>query len=166
MKRFINLNEITDKEPLEVNTTITPSVMELPEAEIKGSSPFLINVKIQKAAVGYKVSGRISGTVKLLCSRCLKEIEEKIEREFSYRLLPISRIGKGKISARELDVKFSDSQVVDLAEVVREQILLSIPVKPLCSELCSLPVEEEKAEVVDKRWEKLQVLKEKLKDKE
>ncbi len=165
MKRFINLNEVTEKEPLEVKATVSPSVMELPEAEIKSSTPFTVELKIQKAAVGYKISGKISGTVKLLCSRCLREIDERIEKEFSYRLLPTSHIGKGMISQRELDVKFSDSQVIDLAEVAREQILLTIPVKPLCDELCSLPVEEQET-LKDKRWEKLELLKEKLKDKE
>ena len=165
MKRYINLTEVTDREPLEVSTRIEPSVMELPEAEVKSATPFDIHIKVQKGAIGYRVSGRISGTVKLLCSRCLKEIEERIDREFSYRLLPTSRIGKGKISAEELDIKFSDSQFIDLAEVVREQILLTIPVKPLCSEACSVSYSEE-GEEVDERWEKLKFLREKLGNKE
>jgi uncharacterized protein len=88
--------------------------------------------------------------------------------------MPTSHIGGGQIKASELDIKFTDENTLDLAEVAQEQIVLELPVKPLCSEECGEvsytegefeeEVREEKE--VDRRWEKLKELQNKLKEKE
>jgi uncharacterized protein len=169
VKRKVNLSEITAKEPLKVKTTIQPSIMNLPEEEVSSSSPFELEVEITKKAVGYQFKGRISGEVELTCSRCLKKYKQKIENEFEYKMLPTSEIGGGEIKGSDLDVKFSDESVVDLAEVTEEQILLNLPVKPLCSKECKgvSYTEEDKDKEVEESWKsKLKELKNKLKDKE
>jgi uncharacterized protein len=169
VKRKVNLSEITAKEPLKVKTTIQPSIMNLPKEEVSNSSPFELEVEITKKAVGYQFKGRISGEVELTCSRCLKKYKQKIENEFEYKMLPTSEIGGGEIKGSDLDVKFSDESVVDLAEVTEEQILLNLPVKPLCSKECKgvSYTEEDKDKEVEESWKsKLKELKNKLKDKE
>ena len=171
MKRKVNLSEITSKEPLKVKTTIQPSVMNLPKEEVSNSSPFELEVEITKKAVGYQFKGKIKGEVELTCSRCLKKFKEKIESNFDYKLMPTSEIGGGEIKGKELDVKFSDENIVDLAEVAEEQILLNLPVKPICSNECkeinySEGEGEKEEKEIDKRWEKLKEFKTKLKKKE
>ncbi len=169
MKRKVNLNEVTAKEPIKIDTEIQSSIMHLPEEEVSKASSFKLHIEITKKPVGYDLEGNIKGEVELTCSRCNKKYMHKIDKDFKYKLLPTSEITGGEIKSSELDVKFSDSDVLDLAEVVEEQIMLNLPVKPLCSENCQLPnVEEEEEEVekskptVDKRWEKLKILKDKF----
>ena len=170
MKRKVNLNEVTAKEPVKVDTEIQASIMHLPEEEVSKASSFKLHIEITKKPVGYNLKGNIKGEVELTCSRCNEKFMHKIDKDFEYKLLPTSEITGGEIKSSELDVKFSDSDVLDLAEVVEEQIILDLPVKPLCSEDCQLPaLEEEKGKStedvkssVDKRWEKLKTLKDKL----
>ncbi len=172
MKRRINLNEVTQREPIKVDTEIQPSILELPEEEVVSSTPFKLHIEVYRKPVGYDIYGRIEGEVELICSRCNKKFKEKIKKSFYYQLMPTSEISGGEIKAADLDIKFSDKDVLDLAEVVSEQILLSIPIKPLCDELCEVPefsVEEEEKVMekeTDKRWEKLKALRDKLKEKE
>ena len=172
MKRRINLNEITQKEPIKVDTEIQPTILDLPEEDVVSSTPFKLHIEVYRKPVGYDIYGRIEGEVDLICSRCSKRFKEKIKKSFYYPLMPTSEISGGEIKAADLDIKFSDSEFLDLAEVVREQILLSIPIKPLCDELCEVPrfsgEEEEKVteKEIDKRWEKLKALIDKLKEKE
>ena len=168
MKRRVNLNEITAKEPLKVKTEIQPSVMNLPQEEVSKASPFRLEVEIQKKPEGYQVKGHISGDVELTCSRCSKKFTHHMEQDFSYKLMPTSEISGGEIKGSDLDIKFSDETVLDLAEVTEEQILLNLPVKPVCSEECEEVhyrewEEESERRKVDKRWEKLKELKNKLK---
>jgi uncharacterized protein len=167
MKRKVNLNEITGKEPLKVKTTIQPSLLEFPE-EINKTSPFEIEVEISKRATGYQLKGTIKGKVELTCSRCLKKFSYEINSEFSYRLMPTSEIAGGEIKSSDLDIKFSDESIVDLAEVVQEQVLLNLPVKPICSEECKEVryIEWEEEEDRGKTWKKLKALHDKLKSKE
>jgi uncharacterized protein len=171
MKRRINLNEVTEKEPIKVDTEIQPSILELPEEEVVSSTPFKLHIEVYRKPVGYDIYGRIEGEVELVCSRCNKKFKEKIKKSFYYQLMPTSEISGGEIKAADLDIKFSDNDVLDLAEVVKEQILLNLPVKPLCNEFCEVPkISAENEETVeknaDKRWEKLKALRDKLKEKE
>ena len=171
MKRRINLNEVTQREPIKVDTEIQPAILELPEEEVVSSTPFKLHIEVYRKPVGYDVYGKIEGEVELVCGRCNKKFKEKIKKNFYYQLMPASEISGGEIKAADLDIKFSDNDVLDLAEVVKEQILLNLPVKPLCNELCEVPeISVDKEEViekkVDKRWEKLKELRDKLKEKE
>ncbi|SNR68554.1 YceD family protein [Desulfurobacterium atlanticum] len=167
-KRFINLREITVKEPLKVDTEFSEKVLDLPEEEVVKSSPFKLHIEISKRAVGYSVKGNIKGTLTLKCSRCDRDFEEKLNVDFSYDLMPTSEITEGQIKQGELDVKFSDEDVLDLSDVVREQIFLNLPLKPLCDEKCEVVEYKEIEEVEEKddRWSKLKSLKEKLERKE
>lgn len=167
MKRYVNLREITVKEPLKVDTEFSEKILDLPEDEVVRSTPFSLHVEIYKRAVGYNVRGHIKGSVTLRCSRCDEEYEEKIDRDFSFDLMPTSEITEGQIKHGELDVKFSDEDVMDLSEVVREQIFLNLPVKPLCGRECKVAdYREWDEETKDNRWDKLKELKEKLDRKE
>lgn len=166
MKRKVNLSEITAKEPLKVKTEVQPSVMNLPKEEVSKASPFKVDVEIRKKPVGYEVKGHVSGEVELTCSRCMKKFQHRVEQDFDYKIMPTSEITGGEIKGSDLDVKFSDETVLDLAEVAEEQILLNLPVKPICSEECEevhyREWKEEEREV-DSRWEKLKELQNKLK---
>ncbi|MEO2082907.1 MAG: YceD family protein [Desulfurobacteriaceae bacterium] len=170
MKRRINLSEVTAKEPIKVDTEIQPSILELPEGEAIPASPFKLHVEVRKKSVGYEVSGKIEGEVELSCSRCLKRFKERIDKDFRYEIMPTSELTGGEIKKGDLDIKFSDEGVLDLAEVVQEQILLSLPVKPICSEECE-EVSFSVGEVPvgggrDARWSKLKELRDKLREKE
>jgi len=168
MKRKINLNEVTAKEPVKVDTEINSSIMNLPKEEVSNSSTFKLHIEVTKKPIGYGLKGNVKGEVELTCSRCNKKFMYQIDRDFEYKLLPTAEITGGEIKSSELDVKFSDSDILDLAEVVEEQIILDLPVKPLCDDNCQVPWEESSdesdssKEVKDKRWEKLKALKDKL----
>jgi uncharacterized protein len=166
MKRRINLSEITAKEPIKVETEIQPKLLELPEEEVSSASSFKLFIEVYKRPVGYGVKGRIEGEVELTCSRCNKKFMERIDRDFSFRLMPTSEITGGEIRSSDLDIKFSDEEILDLVEVVREQILLNLPVKPLCDEKCEIPTYKEWDEKENEQWEKLRAFKNKLKEKE
>ena len=138
MKR-VNLKEITSKTPLKLDFEIQPSLVELPEEVAKIVSPLTVQVEIFKSAMGYTIRGFIEGEFEFVCSRCAKTFRENIRKEFSYELLPTSLVGSGEVKFSELEVDFSDSEFLDIVEVVRGQLLLDLPVKQLCSEDCEVP---------------------------
>jgi uncharacterized protein len=41
-----------------------------------------------------------------------------------------------RLSSEEMEVTFLEGDEIDLDEIIRENIYLSIPVQPLCSEAC------------------------------
>ncbi len=167
-KRYVNLQEITVKEPLKVDTEFSDKMLSLPKEEVVASSPFKLYIEISKRAVGYNAKGDVRGSLTLRCGRCDREFFKRLNIEFSYDIMPTSEITEGRINKAELDVKFSDEDVLDLLDVVREQIFLNLPFKPLCDDNCKGIEcgEIENTENVDDRWNKLKELKEKLERKE
>jgi uncharacterized protein len=88
------------------------------------------------------VRGRLESTVEIECSRCLEPYPVALGQELDLFYLP--RVA-GQDDAQEEEVELTDRDVVvgyydgehlDLGEVAREQILLGLPLKPLCREEC------------------------------
>jgi uncharacterized protein len=94
---------------------------------------------VERAGRGYLLDGRIRGTVTMQCVRCLAEISLGLEESFEVVLSPVgsapsedeTRLGKD-----ELEVRFYAEPTLDLAELAAEQVVLAVPLKPLCSESC------------------------------
>ncbi len=88
------------------------------------------------------VRGRLTATVETECGRCLERYEASADQELDLFFLPRAAT---EPEAQEDEVELSDREVVvgyyegtrlDLGEVVREQIFLSLPLKRLCREDC------------------------------
>ena len=86
--------------------------------------------------------GRLSGTIEVECARCLERYAVALGQELDLFYMP--RV-LGQPEAQEEEVELSDRDVVvgyydgerlDLGEVLREQVLLALPLKPLCREDC------------------------------
>lgn len=124
-----------------------------------------------------RIRGSLDTRVELLCSRCLKEFDAEIRRSFDsiYRpartdLRPDSDI---ELHDSDMDVGFFQDFKIDLRQVAVEQVVLEIPMKPICrpdckglcpqcgadrnAGKCSCPTEQS-----DSRWAALADLKEKL----
>jgi len=87
------------------------------------------------------LSGKIRGVLVLRCHRCLGECSEKIEKEFYY-LLQASEdddtadMREVSLGADDLDVWNFQHGEIRLDEIFREQLLLQVPLKVLCSSEC------------------------------
>lgn len=88
------------------------------------------------------VRGRLEAGVSLECGRCLDRYFAPAGQELDLFFLPRE---KERPRDEEEDVQLSDREVVvgyyegdrlDLAEVIREQIILSLPLRRLCREEC------------------------------
>ena len=88
------------------------------------------------------VRGRLESTVEIECGRCLERYPVALGQELDLFYLPR---GGAPDEAQEEEVELTDRDVVvgyyegdrlDLGEVVREQILLALPLKRLCREDC------------------------------
>jgi uncharacterized protein len=95
--------------------------------------------RVERTGRGYHLAGRLGGEATLRCVRCLREFSMPLDERVELDLVPATsapcedetRLGKG-----ELDVVFYETPSIDLATVATEQVLLSVPMKPLCNEAC------------------------------
>ncbi len=107
--------------------------LEFFQAHIQGT------VSLAKHGHDILVRGHLKGELGLACSRCLEPFTAPVETDFDLLLAPApsgARPAEEELSARELDLDFYQGETVDLEAIVREQIILMAPFKPLCREDC------------------------------
>lgn len=88
---------------------------------------------------GVHLTGGIEGEIRLECSRCLEPVTKRLTFEFE----DIFVLGSAETFSDELEVAEDQlkestptNRFIDLAEVVREQVLLEIPEQIFCKEDC------------------------------
>ncbi len=124
-----------------------------------------------------RVVGSLHTNLEILCARCLDPVPYAVERQFDLLYRPAgSDIGENKeveMQDKDAAISYYEDDGVELAEVLREQILLDVPLKTVCREECkgmcahcgrNLNTGQcECAQAAsDPRWEALKSLKDKL----
>jgi uncharacterized protein len=137
----LNVNDIGDVGKVLVYTEPTDALNSL---LVHGN---VCDFEFQKAAevrLGYHRSGkeiffhgRVSGTAIGHCARCLEPYSLTLNSDFSFVLVPKSPLpGEMELDAEDLDLSFYEGEEIDVSPLVLEQIILSLPTRPLCQENC------------------------------
>ena len=81
--------------------------------------------------------GSLRGTIEGNCSRCLKSHAFPIEKEFRFVLTPEPTPAKSKkLSCDEIGLSFYGADEINLFPLLKEQVLLALPMHPLCQDSC------------------------------
>ena len=115
----VNLFSLAEGIPQTFEHRYDPEVLELNAVDREILEPLVLRGEIEKIEGALTVHGKITSQVREICGRCLARMEHPYEQGFSLTL-PIE----------------SDQGVADFTPEVREDVLLSHPVKYLCSESC------------------------------
>jgi uncharacterized protein len=87
---------------------------------------------------GIIVRGKITASVKVICSRCLKPIDREVDYDFEEEALPGVPAPEGLPSAAQYDnLTIDEEHTLDLSEAIRQYALLAVPAKPLCRLDCA-----------------------------
>ncbi len=112
--------------------------------EYKGENiEFAEDVLVEGGAVkvkgGFMVWGEITTSLKLRCSRCLTifNFPIKVEFEIEYRKGVEKFSGKERsLKDEDFRVSYFEGETIDIEDDVKQFIILSIPMKPLCRDDC------------------------------
>lgn len=123
-----------------------------------------------------RLVGTLSTQVEMHCARCLDPVERTVNENFDllYRPQGVDRRGdEVSISRAETEIGYYQGEGVLLEDVLKEQILLALPLKQVCSTECkglcpqcgrNLNVEscDCVATMSDPRWAALEDIRKKL----
>lgn len=86
-----------------------------------------------------RIQGHLSVEMEADCDRCLELARFPIETEFDLYYEPMTRLERAEeveIGAREADVGFYEGDGLELKEILRERVLLALPMQRVCREDC------------------------------
>jgi uncharacterized protein len=101
-------------------------------------SPVVAHLELNRRGKEIIVEGDLKAELGLQCSRCLKDFTRTLDIPVNVVYHSIEEIGSEKHGLKddEMDMGFYKGEELDLQELLSEQILLNIQMKPLCSERC------------------------------
>ena len=97
-----------------------------------------LQLRIEKQKETIFVQGHWMATLLFPCSRCVRDIQYKIDEYFSPVLVQGKEpyLEEGTLHKEALDVAYFQGDEIDLSEILHEQVILGLPIKPLCDEKC------------------------------
>lgn len=138
--------------------------------KVRDSDPIQVDLLLESISEGIAVTGEVAGSFELGCSRCLLDFEERFAREVD------EVFHTGEVAEQAPDQVPDASEAyrvvgttVDLEQMLRDAVVLAIPIRPLhspdCKGLCpkcgaDLNVEEcgHDQQASDERWAPLKGL--------
>jgi uncharacterized protein len=133
---IINVDRFS-KEGLKVSKDFEFSSLDLVEESAVFLQPVHARMNIKKVGDEIRIKGKIKTCLSFVCSRCLIPFKFPVDSSFDLVYLPEELdIIKEELGTEDLNNFFYHDRQIDLREVVLEQLNLTFPVKPLCSEKC------------------------------
>jgi len=105
--------------------------------EIRARDGIDVAGRAEHEASGLRVAGEVHAQLRLVCSRCLEPFDLPVDSRFDVtysKVVPVE--DEVELEGRELTVCHLEGDTVDLGELAREQVLLEVPMAPLCDPGC------------------------------
>ncbi|HXW07321.1 MAG TPA: DUF177 domain-containing protein [Vicinamibacterales bacterium] len=136
---LLDLNKLQGQRE-HVERALPSSAFEPQDDQYRLIAPVELSMDVQKAGDDvFHVTGSFRTRLELDCSRCLEPFELPVEASFDLRYFPqTANAGEGEreIEEEDLTTAYYRDGVLDVIDLLREQLQLALPMKPLHDEAC------------------------------
>lgn len=136
-----------EREPIDFKLALDPGAIDF-GPELAQVSPLAVEGRAdlieenrgpRSIVLDIRLKGSYSGEFEIACARCLEPVRRKVQSPFDLLFRPLG-IDQGSpersISAAETEIGYYQESGLVLEDVLREQVLLSLPARTLCREDC------------------------------
>ena len=143
---FIELEDLKIH-PVDFREEFSPGVIDL-GSEVRQRSPLRSEGRADlveehhgkhKVVQDIRVKGKLETSLEVACARCLDPVVHQVERSFDLLYRPLGTdSGHEELSVTdaEAEIGYYEGEGLLLEDTLREQVLLSVPLKALCREDC------------------------------
>jgi len=140
------INEL-EREPEDFNLELAPRTIDYGEEveqvaplKVEGRAEVLHEHRGPKDIVAdIRLKGRFQGSFQTPCARCVEPVALQLGADFDLIFRPAGadrEMGERAISAQETEIGYYLEDSLLLEDVLREQVLLSLPARTLCKPDC------------------------------
>ena len=99
--------------------SLAPSEFDLDTSEVKFKGSINMSTDAKKEMMVVSTKTHLNATAEFICSRCLKEFDRIVEKDFDIQY-PLDK----------------SERFIDISQDIRQEVILSYPVKFLCKPDC------------------------------
>ena len=136
-----------EREPIEFDLALPPGMVDLgDEARQEGNLATSGLAEVihehrgpKDIVADIRLRGKFAGKFEVPCARCVEPVDIPLEAEFDLIFRPVgadSEAAERSITAPETEIGYYQRDSLLLEDVLREQVLLSLPVRTLCKPDC------------------------------
>ena len=134
---FIDIHEL-ERDRLVFAEELPPGRIDLGE-EVSQAEPLQAEGLAELVASEIHLQGHLRTAVEVSCARCLEPVRQRVDKEFDLYYRPVKTIARNEevqIDGAELEIGFYHGNGLLLEDVLKEQVLLDLPMKLLCRPDC------------------------------
>lgn len=138
---FLSIREMEQRR-LGFDETFPPGEVEFLDSKLRQVTPLQVagSAELVSESLGdFRIKGRLSVEMEADCDRCLEPARLPIQADFDLYYEPMNRLERAEevqIRTREADVGFYEGEGLELKEILRERVLLALPMQRICREDC------------------------------
>ncbi len=139
---LVDISRIRESErPLLVDAAFDERSLKLgADGVVRLRQPVRVRLSVSVSGDRVRVSGELDAELAVVCSRCVKPFERSLKKSFDLEYQPDPKVARDgeelELDYGDLEVGFYRDDELDLCPVIGEQILLDLPMKPLCRPEC------------------------------
>jgi len=170
---FLHIRDM-EVRPIEFDLTFSPGEVDFSDTGLRQKTAMRVEglAELLSSVEEIRLRGTLTTEMEGDCERCLEPAVAPVRWSFDLFYRPsedVSSAGEISLKEGEVEIGFYDGDGLDLKEVLREQVLLAMPMQHLCREDCrglcpqcganrNLVACSCAPEVVDERWAALRRL--------
>ncbi len=108
-------------------------------SEVKQAGPLEVTATAELLEGQIRVVGMLETKVEMVCARCLEPVIEEVRRDFDLFYQPLPKGTKPeeeRLKDDDTDIGFFVGEGLFLVDILKEQVLLSLPMKVICQSDC------------------------------
>jgi len=135
---FLDVKELAVRKQL-IRKSYAPGSIDYQTGEMKQIEPLEVNATAELLDGQIRIAGDIQTKVELVCARCLEPVVDEVNRSFDLFYSPVpknERPEEARLKDDDAEIGFFEGEGIFLADVLREQVLLALPMKVICRSDC------------------------------
>src|SRR5262249_15951790 len=135
---FLDVKELAVHK-LRLRRSYTPGSVDYHTDDFRQVGPLDVRATAEMVEDQIHIAGELHRRLEFHCSRSLEAVVEEVSREFDLLYRPMRTMGQDedfRLKLDETEIGFFAGDGLFLADVLAEQVLLSIPMKVICRSDC------------------------------
>ena len=144
---ILHVEQLKDKEfhhEFEESPQVFPIINEMEKKqECEFLKPLKIRLKAFRVRELYEVQGTLRTSIRLPCSRCLKDFDAPMASDFELTytkempgLMDVFDEEEIEVRVEEIGMIYFKGEEINLQQGIQEQVVMAFPLQPLCDENC------------------------------
>ncbi len=109
------------------------------DTDLTFDSPVEYELTVSKVGDNVRVEGPVKCTLALVCDRCAESFRFPVSGRLDLELAPKTdepKLAEMELTGDEVNLNYFEGDELDLDPYIYEEVMLAIPIKALCDELC------------------------------